>query len=76
MDELTLKKMQELLTQINMEIQGLNLPATENNINLVSEALWRLKVIFNTISHELIERNKEKKEEKKDGKGDRTKPDV
>ena len=68
-DKRTLGKMLECLNNAKISIGSIEMKATMNNINAVSEAINMIQIVGNTIIAEL---QKPDKEEKTDG----TKPDV
>lgn len=69
MDDLTLKKMQEVLNEASQKIQNIEMQATSKNVSSVYEALFRIQLVYNTISVEIEERGK------KDGT-DNANPDI
>lgn len=68
-DKRTLGKMLECLNNAKTSIGSIEMKATMNNINAVSDAISMIQIVGNTIIAEL---QKPDKEEKTDG----TKPDV
>lgn len=68
-DKRTLGKMLECLNNAKTSIGSIEMKATLNNINAVSEAINMIQIVGNTIIAEL---QKPDKEEKTDG----TNPDV